>query len=223
MDSTEFLIQFQDYLAPKLDTYEQAIYLYIVRHSRLLGLDEVVLGFKSARARLACGIGEKGKPLSESSVYTRLQSLKEKGCLDRVETTHKGSIVRAKLPSEIPGIIPPDIELPALDIEVMDFFNEPANRLLILKRENHKCFYTLKQLTKDNFVVDHVVSRPDGNNSYRNLVAASRQANNMKGSTTAEEFLRRLYREGFLSDEEFQEQMHKLSLLGLGELKPQLD
>ncbi|MGH9552929.1 MAG: hypothetical protein ACRD3W_26350, partial [Terriglobales bacterium] len=71
MDSTEFLIQFHDYLAPKLDTYEQAIYLYIVRHSRLIGLDDATLGFKSARARLACGIGEKGKPLSEASVYAR--------------------------------------------------------------------------------------------------------------------------------------------------------
>ena len=29
MDIREFFIQFQDHLAPKLDTYEQAIYLYI--------------------------------------------------------------------------------------------------------------------------------------------------------------------------------------------------
>jgi hypothetical protein len=47
----EFFQQFQDYLAPKLDTYEQAIYLYIFRHSRFLGKDEIVIGFKSARAR----------------------------------------------------------------------------------------------------------------------------------------------------------------------------
>jgi hypothetical protein len=30
----EFFQQFQDYLAPKLDTYEQAIYLYVFRHGR---------------------------------------------------------------------------------------------------------------------------------------------------------------------------------------------
>ena len=29
MDVEEFLIQFQDHLAPRLDTYEQATYLYL--------------------------------------------------------------------------------------------------------------------------------------------------------------------------------------------------
>ena len=48
MDLVEFLTQFQDHLAPRLDTYEQAIYLYVFRHTRLIGQDEAVLGFKSA-------------------------------------------------------------------------------------------------------------------------------------------------------------------------------
>jgi hypothetical protein len=223
MDSTEFLIQFLDYLAPTLDTYEQAIYLYVVRHSRLVELDEVALGFKSVRAKLAFGIGEKGKPMSEASLYSRLRSLEQKGCLERVDTVHGGTLVRAKLPSEMPGLIP-SVSQPGQTptIEEMDFFSDSNNRLLILKRENYKCFYTLKRLTKDNFVIDHVVSRPNGNSSYRNVVAASRQANNMKGSSSAEEFLRRLYRENFLSEEEFQGQMHKLNQLALGELKPDL-
>ena len=53
MDTHEFIEQFQDYLAPKLDTYEQALYLYIFRHGRLLGAEEVVIGFKAARRRMA--------------------------------------------------------------------------------------------------------------------------------------------------------------------------
>ena len=43
MDLEKFMIQFQDYLAPKLDTYEQAIYLYVFRHSRLIGKEETVI------------------------------------------------------------------------------------------------------------------------------------------------------------------------------------
>lgn len=43
MDTTQFLKDFQDHLAPRLNTYEQALYLYAVRHSRLLGNDEVVI------------------------------------------------------------------------------------------------------------------------------------------------------------------------------------
>lgn len=76
MDLEKFMIQFQDYLAPKLDTYEQAIYLYIFRHSRLISKEETVIGFKSARKRMACGIGEKGKPMNERDV---LKNTKDAG------------------------------------------------------------------------------------------------------------------------------------------------
>ena len=35
MDLHEFIANFHDFLAPKLDSYEQAIYLYVFRHSKL--------------------------------------------------------------------------------------------------------------------------------------------------------------------------------------------
>ena len=41
MDIEAFIIEFQDHLAPRLDTYEQAIYLYLFRHTRLLGITEL--------------------------------------------------------------------------------------------------------------------------------------------------------------------------------------
>jgi hypothetical protein len=219
----EFFVQFQDYLAPKLDTYEQAIYLYIFRKSRLIGLDEVTIGFKTARSRLATGIGEKGKPMSESSCYSRLSSLEEKGCIKITRTNHAGRLLRLNLPSEIPGLIPPPIQERMVDVEAMDFFSDPMNRLLILKREDYKCFYTLQKLDKENFIVEHVVSRPAGSNSYRNCVAASREANNKKGSTSAEDFIRRLFREGYLSELEFEGRLRALVQLKNGELRPPLE
>ena len=216
----ETLIQFQDHLAPKLDTYEQAIYLYIFRHSRLIGLDEVVIGFKSAIVRMACGVGEHGKHMAEGTAYKKLSSLEMKGCLKILGTNHTGSKLRLFLPTEIPGIIPSEKEEEKQDIETMDFYNVAENRLLLLKRENYRCFYTLQKLHKENFVVDHIISRPIGDNSYKNCVAASRKANNKKGSTSAEDFLRRLFREGFLKESEFQKRLHCLSLIKAGELKP---
>jgi hypothetical protein len=57
MDAKATLEEFLDFLAPKLDVYEQAIYLYILRHGRLQGREEVTIGFKSARLRMALGIG----------------------------------------------------------------------------------------------------------------------------------------------------------------------
>lgn len=222
MDLRAFIVQFQDHLAPRLDTYEQAIYLYVFRHSRLLGLDEVTIGFKSARTRLATGIGESGKPMSESTAYSKLASLQAKGYITTVRTNHTGRVLRLHLPWEIPNLISAPVPVPEVDLETMDFFEVPENRALLLKREGGRCFYTLQQLDEDNFIVEHVVSRPDGNNSYRNCVAASREANNKKGATPAEDFLRRLFREGYLSETEFQNRLRALEQLRAGELRPSL-
>jgi hypothetical protein len=222
MDLREFIVQFQDHLAPRLDTYEQAIYLYVFRHSRLIGLDEVTIGFKSARTRLATGIGEGGKPMSEGTAYKKLASLQLKGCITTARTNHSGRVLRLHLPSEMDGLIAEPTVEEKLDLEEMDFFSVPENRALLLKREGNRCFYTLQQLDEDNFIVEHVVSRPTGNNSYRNCVAASREANNRKGAMSAEDFLRRLFRDGYLSEAEFQDRLHALARLKAGELRPTL-
>ena len=220
MDLRDFIVQFQDHLAPRLDTYEQAIYFYVFRHSRLVGIEEVTIGFKSARTRLATGVGEGGKPMSEGTAYKKLASLQAKGCITNVRTNHTGRVLRLHLPSEIDGLVTePAVEV-ELDLEAMDFFGVAENRMLLLRREGHRCFYTFEELDKNNFIVEHVVSRPEGNNSYRNCVAASRETNNKKGSMSAEDFVRRLFREGFLSEAEFQDRLQAIIKLKAGELPP---
>jgi hypothetical protein len=220
MDVQKFLFEFQDHLAPRLDTYEQAIYLYIFRYSRLIGLNEVTIGFKSERSRMACGIGENGKPMSENTVQRKLRSLESKRSISIIRTEDTGRLIRLNLPSEIPDLVPsPDAVSPP-DLESMDFFEVPENRLLIFERENRRCFYTLAQIDEKNFVIDHVVSRPEGNNGFRNVVAASREANNRKGSLPAVDFLRRLFREGFLSVADLEDRLLQLRRLKAGELKP---
>jgi len=217
----EFFQQFQDYLAPKLDTYEQAIYLYIFRHSRFIDKDEAIIGFKSARTRMATGLGVDGTPMSEGSAYKKLSTLEEKGCIKIVQTEHKGSRIKLNLPKEIDDVVPSAQSSPAeINIEDIDFFNDAKNRLAILKRENFRCFYTLKTLDKNSFVVDHVISRPNGDNSYRNVVAASREANNRKGAMAADDFIRQLFREGYLSEQECAARLKALRDLKLGLLKP---
>ncbi len=218
----EFFQQFQDYLAPKLDTYEQAIYLYIFRYSRFIGKDEAVIGFKSERRRMATGLGIDGTPMSEGSAYKRLSTLEAKGCIKIVQTEHKGSRIKLNLPNEIGGIVPSVQPGGAqIDMEVLDFFNSPDNRLAILKREAFRCFYTLKKLDENSFVIDHVVSRPSGDNSYRNVVAASREANNRKGAMPAGDFIRQLFREGYLSEQECGARLKALDNLKRG--TPQTD
>ena len=220
MDAKVILEQFQDYLAPLLDTYEEAIYLYILRHSRLQGLDEIVIGFKSARRRMATGIGERGKPMSETTCYEKLRSLQAKGCVEIIGAERDGTRIRLRLPSEIEGVLPIPEALKDVDIEDMDFFEDVLNRLAILRREANRCFYCHRSVDNSNYVIEHIISRPIGNNSYRNVVASCLGCNNRKSDAPVEQFLRRLYREGFLSEQEFEDRTRALKQLQAGEMKP---
>jgi hypothetical protein len=222
MDLKIVLEEFQDYLAPTLDTYEQAVYLYILRHGCLQGKTEVTIGFKSARKKMALGIGEKGKSMSEGTCYEKLRSLESKGCLRVIGTEREGTKVQLYFPSEIDGLVPSEEPAAALTLGEMDFFNIPENRLLILNRENKKCFYCLRVLDISNHVIEHVMSRPAGNNTYRNVVAACHGCNNRKGNSLVDDFLRSRYRNGYLSQDDFESRLEALRVLRSGELKPKI-
>jgi len=214
--------QFQDHMAPKLDVYEQAIYLYLLRHTHIEGLSETVVGLKSARRKLAFGIGKAGTPPSEAVVYEKLRALEQKGFVRVLGSERTGTRVCVLLPSEVKGLIPLATSAATLDLEDHDFFAIPENRKLILERENWKCFYCLARLDENNHVVEHVVSRPEGTNSYRNVVAACRRCNNRKSATLASDFLRTLYREGVLSGDELPVRLALLEALAAGQCKPAL-
>lgn len=212
--------QFQDHLAPRLDVYEQAIYLYVLRHTLVEGKREEIIGFKSARKKLAFGVGKAGTPPSEGIVYDKLKSLEAKGCIRVVGSERSGTRVQIVLPNEIPNLVPVATSALPIDLETLDFFAVPENRKLILEREEWRCFYCLAKLDENNHVIEHVVSRPEGNNSYRNVVGSCRRCNNRKNDIPAEDFLRSLYREGILSGDEFALRLSLLNRLFAGELKP---
>jgi len=220
MDVKKFIEEFQDYLVPKLDTYEQAIYLYTFRHSRLLDHEEVTIGFKSVRKKLAFGVGKKGSAISESVCYEKLRSLESKGCLKILGTQYDGTRICLYLPNEIPEVIPKNVPPLPLKLEDINFFTVPENRKLILEREKFCCFYCLTKLDDKNHVIEHVNS--NGSNSYFNLVAACRPCNNRKGNLSGQEFLRKLYRDNYLNSEEFEERLSQLELLQAGNLKPDI-
>ena len=160
--------------------------------------------------------------MSESTMYKKLSQLEQIGCVKVLQTEHKGRRLRLFLPHEIAGIVPPPDIPVELDLDSMDFFEVPENRLMILQREGYRCFYTLKPIDQLSFVAEHVISRPVGDNSYLNIVAASREANNRKGNLSAEDFFRRLFRDGYLSEIEFEERLLALSDLKAGLLKPNI-
>ena len=216
----QIFTQFQDHLAPTLDVYEQAIYLYVLRHTVVEGRRDAVIGFKSARKKLAFGIGKAGTPPSESVIYEKLAALESKGCIQVLASERLGTRLQIVLPSEIPGLIPLATVEAQVQLEDLDFFSVSENRKLILEREQWGCFYCLAKLDENNHVIEHVLSRPEGDSSFRNVVAACRRCNNRKNDTPAEDFLRTLYREGILSGEELSARIKLLGQLHAGKLRP---
>ena len=215
-----FFAEYQDYLAPRLDVYEQALYLYIARHTIAVGKREATIGFKSARKKMAFGVGKVGTAPSEGVIYEKLKSLESKGCIKVLSSERLGTRLTIITSREIPGLIQASRSHEPISLEEVDFFDMPENRRLILEREGSRCFYCLAKLDKNNHVIEHVVSRPQGNNSYRNVVAACRQCNNRKNSLPVGEYLRTLYREGLLNADEFKDRQVHLERLSSGELKP---
>ena len=220
-DFWSFFIDFQDHAAPRLDMYEQAIYLYIARHTLANSEREAVIGFKSARKKMAFGIGKAGTPPSEGVIYEKLRSLEVKGFVRVLASERTGTKIRLFTPAEIEGVIPPLIPASNPNLEEIDFFSDATHRQLILTRDGYRCFYCLRKLDENNHVLEHVVSRPAGSNSYRNLVASCRQCNNRKGASSADDYLRVLYREGLLSLEDLSVRLGELERLVAGELKPE--
>lgn len=220
MDAELFFAEYVDHLAPTLDTYEQTVYLYVIRKSRLIGKSDAVIGFKSARKEMGFGIGQSGSPMSEGVCYQKLRNLESKGCVKILESQRSGTRVQAFLPSEIAGLVPPPETERQLLLEEMDFFSVEENRHRIPEREGGHCFYCSRSIGEDNYVIEHVVSRPEGDNSYRNLVAACRQCNNRKGGRAVEDHCRNLYREALITAEEFQEVLQRVEALKGGKIVP---
>ena len=110
-----------------------------------------------------------------------------------------------------------------MNLEEEDFLRTRPLRQAIHAREDGRCFYCLRPITYKMRCIDHVVPRAQsGRNSYRNLVSCCLDCNSKKGERSAEEFLRSLYREHRLSDDELTCRLRALDDLAAGKLIPPL-
>ena len=107
------------------------------------------------------------------------------------------------------------------NLEEVDFLRTGALRQAIHAREGGVCFYCLRRTPARSHCLDHVVPLVEGgSNSYRNLVSCCMGCNSEKRGHSAEDFLRRLYREGCLSKEDFNERLRALQDLKAAKLRP---
>ena len=214
--------QLEDVLVPRLGLTlsERAVYSHLLRHSRL----EDRLRLRFSILWLA-----RGNRLSTGSVRLAVRGLVAKGALRLIERTKAGHVVEVRLPREIRALrcekIAPGGPAPptrAANLEEMDFWQDRL-REAIHAREGGRCFYCLRRLTARMRCVDHVVPQVRrGSNSYRNLVSSCAECNALKGETSAEDFLRGLYRDGRLTASELTGRLSALKALAAGELRPTL-
>ena len=203
----------EDRLAPQLDldTWERTTYYHLLRHTRLEGKNSALFSIGSL---------SKVIPLSDFKVRDILRSLDRKGGTKNL-VTRRGYEVTVYLPSEISGLTcGAKAEVP-IDIESIDFFTGRGYLGPLLEREGERCFYCLANVAEDNCELDHVVPKSVvEDNSYRNIVVSCHLCNRKKGGQNAQEYLRAIYRQGLLGDDELQLRLHAIEKLQSGALVP---
>ena len=220
--------QLEDQLVPRLglSLIDRTVYAHLLRHSRLEG---------KLRLRFSIRWLARNIRLSSGPVRQAVRRLVAHGALRLVQRSKTGHVVEVRLPEEIRPEKQNDIENrgsgnedgagagAAINIEEADFLQNTTLRKTIHARERGQCFYCMRRTSTAVQCLDHVVPRVlSGCNSYRNLVSSCIECNSQKGEKPADDFLRRLYREGHLNAAELAARLRALEALASGKLRPPL-
>jgi hypothetical protein len=193
-----------DLLLPLLGTYEAAFYLYILRHSIIeFGNPHIRVGtrplqriVKSAYAGSTIGGGDPVSQISQGKVRDTLNNLESLGAIRKEnEPNREGTLYRVMLPEEIEACQQRRRELqkvaaPSESSLEPDYYNVRENRLKVYERDDYKCKYCSKQLTRFTATLDHVtpVAR-GGDNSLANLITACLECNSRKNVKPVGDFM----------------------------------
>jgi hypothetical protein len=217
IDLVKTIKEIEDYLIPflKLNPYERSLYYSLFRQTRLIGKEEVIFVISSALTSVG---------ITDFSTRKHLRTMDKKGCIKILEVRRDGLKIKVFIPNEISGcVVDPEKNQVLIDIETINFYSDPKYRKAILQREMDKCFYCFKKITSENYVLDHLIPQVvEVDNSYRNIVAVCHECNSKKSGSNATDFVRKLYRDGVLSQKELEERLAKIETVKSGNLKPEI-
>jgi len=217
VDLAKVIKNCEDHLFPlkEFSVQERILYYHLLRHSRLEGQEQALFALLPLANALK---------ISESTVRDSIRALHERGCIQIVERSRQGHLIRVSLPEEIGGVIPEAAQEIEIKIEELDFFSSRRFVGALIARENGRCFYCLKAVRPEVCELDHVQPRANGNdNSYRNIVVACHGCNTTKQASPAQDFVRALYRKGVLSQEELTARLNALENLAAGKIRPNME
>jgi 5-methylcytosine-specific restriction endonuclease McrA len=195
----------------ELDTWERALYWHLFRHTHLEGRPTLVIGLESLSRKTN---------ISTTKLRESIRSMAAKGCITIDDRNRAGHAITLVLPSQIPGLVIAVPE-PRIDLEKIDFYENRRYLQPLMERQQAQCVYCLRTLTAETAALDHLVSQMrGGDNSYRNIVVACDICNSRKQAMAAEEFLRRLYRDGLLGQDELNGRLDAVAQISAGRLLP---
>jgi hypothetical protein len=200
-DLRDIICDVVDLLMPELKPLDAALYIHLLRHSIIAqGSPQI----RTSRAKLQGRVVKAGhafKPNNESGTSSEalrnaLARLEAIGAI-RVENepNRYGTLYRLFLPSEIKicrrrraegaqrlTVLPTAVE--------PDFYNIRLNRLKIYQRDNYRCTYCSKQLTRSTATLDHITPvSQGGDNTQTNLITACLPCNSRKSARPVGDFL----------------------------------
>lgn len=182
-----------DYLQPLLLPYESAIYWYLFRKSILAhGEQYVRVSVRGMQQGVVTSSSGQSKSLSYGAVQDALSGLEKKGAIVKSgDVTREGTPYKVNIPEEIAICQQLKADMASRNSgektvdtrRELDYYNVPENRLKVFERDNYKCHYCQKQLTRFSATLDHAqpVSR-GGDNSYENLITACLHCNSRRGN-----------------------------------------
>jgi len=159
--------------------------------------------------------------MGDWKAHEALRSLHQKGSITIEDRSRSGHEIRVFLPSDLN--LPHASDEPPPDLASIDFLAGRQYVDALLAREGGRCFYCLREATRDTCKLDHANPQADGaDNSYRNIVVSCHECNKLIQDMRAEEHLRRVFRRNLLSDSEFKGRIATLEALRKGDFVPEL-
>jgi hypothetical protein len=191
LEIPDLIILIVDYLQPLLHPYEAAIYWYLFRNSIIeTGQQYCRASTKGMMSGVIQSSSGQSGDLSYTAVQKALAGLEEKAIISKAgNTTREGTLYKINLPEEIELCqelmknSKREISQPIDEKKQLDYYNIAENRLKVFERDNYKCHYCNKQLTRFTATLDHIQPASEGgDNSYENLVTACLHCNSRRGS-----------------------------------------
>jgi hypothetical protein len=180
-----------DFLQPNLRPYEAAVYWHMFGQSILkTGQQYCRVSTRGLMAGVVLSASGQSQALSIQTTRETLRQLESKGAIVQAgEPNRDGTLYKVCLPEEIELCreamkkLEVSVKAPINSVKEADFYNVAENRLQVFERDEYRCHYCGKQLTRFTATLDHVQPVSKGeDNSLGNLITSCLFCNSRRGN-----------------------------------------